>query len=109
MDSLEGASPALPAVALPRVPRAAPSAPALPWSRVGEIAIFTFVAVLALYLLWVWVLRDLVFVLKARRGGSTEELHFVPRERESVASADSSRPVAVPSAPPVSDARPFSV
>nr|AHM88375.1 movement protein [Sugarcane streak Reunion virus] len=107
MDSFEGASPLLPQVPSRRVPPAAPSAPSLPWSRVGEIAIFTFVAVLALYLLWSWVLRDLVFVLKAQRGGSTEELQFGPRERPPVPAGDSS--VAAPSAPPVSEPRPFSV
>ncbi|ADA67975.1 movement protein [Panicum streak virus] len=87
----------------PRVPSAAPSAGGLPWSRVGEIAIFTFVAVLALYLLWLWVLRDLILLLKAQRGRSTEELIFGPGERPPVASADGSRPVPVPSpsCPPV--------
>ncbi|ACY08851.1 movement protein [Saccharum streak virus] len=95
--------------ALPRVPIAAPSSPSLPWSRVGEIAIFVFVAVLSFYLLWVWVLRDLIFVVKARRGHSTEELRFGPTVQ-----APPVAPVSVPGASAVTascppEPRPFCV
>ncbi|AAC98076.1 putative movement protein [Sugarcane streak Egypt virus - [Aswan]] len=76
MDGSGGALPALPQSVLPRVPSPPPSAGVLPWSRVGEIVIFTFVALIALYLLWLWVLRDLIFLVKARRGISTEEVSF---------------------------------
>ncbi|ABZ03977.1 movement protein [Sugarcane streak virus] len=85
MDSFGRAPPLWSQSDLPRVPTSAPSSSGLPWSRVGEIAIFTFVAVLGLYLLWSWVGRDLLLVVKARRGGTTEELSFGPRERQSVA------------------------
>ncbi|ACC68193.1 movement protein [Urochloa streak virus] len=96
----QGAIYPLPQSALPRVPSAAPSFSGLPWSRVGEIVIFTFVAVLALYLLWLWVLRDLIFIVKARRGRSTEELQFGDLERAPpVPSADGPPSVPAPSCP----------
>ncbi|ABZ03980.1 movement protein [Eragrostis streak virus] len=109
MESFEGAGSFVPQVALPRVPPAAPSVPSLPWSSVGEIAIFIFVAVLALYLLWIWVVRDCLFVVKARQGGSTEELQFGPRERPPVPAGD--RPPLPPavSVATTSETRPFSV
>ncbi|AAA47828.1 11 kDA orf [Sugarcane streak virus - [Natal]] len=107
MDSFGRAPPLWPQSALPRVPGAAPSSSGLPWSRVGEIAIFTFVAVLALYLLWSWVGRDLLLVLKARRGGTTEELTFGPRERHSLPAVAVAR-VENPPCPSGSvEARPF--
>nr|ACF40529.1 movement protein [Maize streak virus]AHM88323.1 movement protein [Maize streak virus]AHM88327.1 movement protein [Maize streak virus]AIY33516.1 movement protein [Maize streak virus]AIY33520.1 movement protein [Maize streak virus] len=61
----------------PRVPTATPSQTGgVPWSRVGEVAILSFVALICFYLLYLWVLRDLILVLKARQGRSTEELVF---------------------------------
>nr|APZ86459.1 movement protein [Maize streak virus] len=60
----------------PRVPTAAPASAGVPWSRVGEVAILSFVALICFYLLYLWVLRDLILVLKARQGRSTEELIF---------------------------------
>nr|AIY33292.1 movement protein [Sugarcane streak virus] len=107
MDSFGRAPPLWPQSALPRVPVSAPPSSGLPWSRVGEIAIFTFVAVLALYLLWSWVGRDLVLVLKARRGGTTEELTFGPRERQPVSAAASSSGVNPPCPSVAVEARPF--
>nr|APD29087.1 movement protein [Sugarcane chlorotic streak virus] len=107
MEGFYQAPPLLPLTVRPQVAVAAPYSGSLPWSRVGEVAIFTFVAVLGLYLLWLWVLRDLFFVVKAQRGRSTEELHFGPTEVPSVPSArvDLSAPPVGPSgtAPP----RPF--
>nr|AIY33316.1 movement protein [Panicum streak virus] len=93
----------------PRVPSAAPVAGGLPWSRVGEIVIFTFVSVLGLYLLWLWVLKDCILLLKAQRGRSTEELIFGPGERPAVASADGSRSVPDPSPSCPPGPRPFVV
>ncbi|ADA67963.1 movement protein [Panicum streak virus] len=93
----------------PRVPSAAPSAGGLPWSRVGEIVIFTFVSMLALYLLWLWVLKDCILLLKAQRGRSTEELTFGPGESSAVVPADGSRPVADPSPSCPPGPRPFVV
>ncbi|ACF40556.1 movement protein [Maize streak virus] len=61
---------------LPRVPSAAPTSGGVPWSHVGEVAVLSFVALICIYLLYLWVLRDLILVLKARRGRSTEELIF---------------------------------
>nr|AIY33548.1 movement protein [Maize streak virus] len=61
---------------LPRVPTAAPTTGGVSWSHVGEVAILSFVALNCIYLLYLWVLRDLILVLKARRGRSTEELVF---------------------------------
>nr|AIY33528.1 movement protein [Maize streak virus] len=61
----------------PRVPTATPSQTGgVPWSLVGEVAILSFVALICFYLLYLWVLRDLILVLKARQGRSTEELVF---------------------------------
>nr|AIY33300.1 movement protein [Panicum streak virus] len=104
-----GSYSAFPYPSAPRVPSAAPSAGGLPWSRVGEIVIFTFVAVLGLYLLWLWVLKDCILLLKAQRGRSTEELIFGPGERPAVAPADGARPVADPSPSCPPGPRPFVV
>nr|ACF40520.1 movement protein [Maize streak virus] len=61
----------------PRVPTATPSQTGgVPWTRVGEVAILSSVALICFYLLYLWLLRDLILVLKARQGRSTEELVF---------------------------------
>ncbi|ACF40554.1 movement protein [Maize streak virus] len=61
---------------VPRVPSAAPPSGGVQWSHVGEVAILSFVGLICFYLLYLWVLRDLILVLKARQGRSTEELIF---------------------------------
>ncbi|AAF97753.1 movement protein [Maize streak virus - B[Vaalhart wheat]] len=79
----------------PRVPTAAPTSGGVSWSRVGEVAILSFVALIIFYLLYLWVLRDLILVLKARQGRSTEELIF------GIQAVDRSNPIPNTQAPPI--------
>nr|UDN65413.1 movement protein [Digitaria streak virus] len=59
-------------------PQSPTQAPSLPWTRLGEIAILTLLAVLCIYLLYIWVLRDLIFVVRSNRVRVAEELEFGP-------------------------------